>query len=43
MTGMHKMMDDVVKQDKAVTLEVIHRLIEGLEADFLTELEPVTK
>ena len=43
MTGMHKMMDDVVKQDKAVTLEVIHRLIEGLEEDFLTELEPVTK
>lgn len=28
--GMHKMMGNEVHQDKAVTLEVIHKLIEGL-------------
>ena len=43
MTGMHKRISDVVKQDKAVTLDVIHRLIEGLEEDFLTELDPAAK
>ena len=33
--GMHKRMGDVVHQDKAVTLEVIHKLVEGLEEDYL--------
>ena len=43
MTGMHKRMGDIVKQDKTVTLDVIHRLVEGLEEDLLTELEPAAK
>ena len=36
-------MGDVIKQDKTVTLDVIHRLIEGLEEYFLNELEPAAK
>ena len=32
--GMHKMMGDKVHQDKAVTLEVVHKLIEGLEDEY---------
>ena len=43
MTGMHKRIGNVVKQDKAVTLDVIHRSIEGLEEDFLIEPEQATK
>ena len=39
MMDMHKRMGDVVKQDKAVTLDVVHRLIEGLKKDFLSEQE----
>ena len=35
MMGMHKYMGDEVRQDKAVTLEVVHKTIEGLEEDFL--------
>ena len=34
MVGMHKRMGDEVHQDKAVTLEVVHRLVEGLESEF---------
>ena len=43
MTGIHKRMGDIVKQDKVVTLNVIHKLIEGLEEDFLTEPEQAAK
>ena len=43
MTVMYNRMGDVVKQDKVVTLDVIHNLIEGLEEDFLTEPEQVAK
>ena len=32
--GMHKRMGDEVHQDKAVTLEVVHKLIEGLEVEY---------
>ena len=32
---MHKRMGDVVYQDKAVTLDVVHKLIEGLGADYV--------
>ena len=32
--GMHKRMGDEVDQDKAVTLEVVHKLIEGLEVEY---------
>ena len=35
MIGMHKRMGDEVRQDKAITLEVIHKLMEGLEEEFL--------
>ena len=35
--GMHKRMGDVVHQDKAVTLDVVHKVIEGLEVDYLEE------
>ena len=31
MIGMHKRMGDELRQDKGVTLEVIHRVMEGLE------------
>ena len=43
MTGMHKRIGDVVKQDKTVALDVIHRLIGGLKEDFLIELELAAK
>ena len=33
--GMHKRMNDEVHQDQAVTLGVVHQLIEGLERDFI--------
>ena len=32
---MHKRMGNLVHQDKAVTLDVIHKLIEGLIVDYL--------
>ena len=32
---MHKRMNDEVHQDQAVTLGVVHQLIEGLERDFI--------
>ena len=32
--GMHKRMGDEVHQDKAVTLEVVHKLIDGLEVEY---------
>ena len=35
MVAMHKRMGDEVRQDKTVTLEVAHRMIEGLEKEFL--------
>ena len=35
MIGMHKRMGDEVRQDKAVTLAVIHKLMEGLEEEYL--------
>ena len=35
MSGMHKRMGDTVKQNKAITLDVIHRLVEGLEAEYI--------
>ena len=35
--GMHKRIGDVVHQDKAVTLDVVHKVIEGLEVDYLEE------
>ena len=37
MIGIHKRMSDVAKQNKAVTLDVVHKLIEGLEKYFLSE------
>ena len=33
--GIHKRMGDVVHQDKDATLDVVHKLIEGLEVDYL--------
>ena len=33
--GMHKRMGDEVHQDQAVTLGVVHKLVEGLERDFI--------
>ena len=39
MTSMHKQKGDVVKQDKAVTLDVIHKLVEELERYFLAKQE----
>ena len=33
--GMHKKMGNEVHQDKAVTLEVIHKLIDGLEDEYV--------
>ena len=35
MSGMHKRMGDMVKQDKTITLNVIHRLVEDLEAEYI--------
>ena len=32
--GMHKRMGDEVHQDQAITLAVMHKLIEGLDFDF---------
>ena len=43
MIDMHKRMGDVVKQDKAVTLDVVHRLVEGLKKDFLSEQDQAAK
>ena len=34
MLGMHKRMRDEVRQDLVVSLEVIHKLVEGLEEDY---------
>ena len=33
--GMHKRMGDEVHQDQAVTLGVVHKLVDGLERDFI--------
>ena len=35
MSGMHKRMGDAVKQDNAITLDAIHRLVECLEAEYI--------
>ena len=35
MVEMHKRMRDEVRQDKVVILEFVHRMIEGLEEEFL--------
>lgn len=35
MVSMHKRMGDEVHQDKAITLDVVHRLVEGLELEYL--------
>ena len=43
MTGMYKRMDNMVKQDKVVTFDVIHKLVEGLERYFLSEQELASK
>ena len=33
--GMHKIIGDEVHQDKVVTLKVVHKLIEGLEDEYV--------
>ena len=35
MLGMHERIGDKVRQDKTVKLEVAHKLIKGLEEEFL--------
>lgn len=37
MIDMHKRMGDVVQQDIVLTLDVVHKLIKGLEQDFLSK------
>ena len=32
--GMHKRMGDEVRQDQAITLEMVHRLVDNLEKDY---------
>ena len=36
-------MGDVVQQDIVLTLDVVHKLIKGLEQDFLSEQEQAAK
>ena len=43
MMGIHKQMSDMVKQNKAVTLDVIHKLVEGLKRYFLSKQELASK
>ena len=40
---MHKRIGDEVKQDKVVTLDVTHKLVEELKRDFLAEQELALK
>jgi len=35
MIGMHKRLRDEVRQNKVVTLEMVHKLMEGLEEEYL--------
>ena len=43
MMGIHKQMSDMVKQNKAVTLDVIHKLVEGHKRYFLSKQELASK
>ena len=43
MVGMHKRMGDEVHQDKAITLDVVHRLVEGLEQEYLNSSNDIDK
>ena len=43
MVGMHKRMGDEVHQDKAITLGMVHRLVEGLELEYLNSSNDVDK
>ena len=43
MVGMHKRITDEVHRDKAITLDVAHRLVEGLELEYLNSSNDVDK